>query len=288
MKDIHSATIAGGSKLLLVKGKGWRDSYLKTIVLPFINGDVPPDSSKIASSHAADCWIVPAGNISVFVKFFHFRHFTDRFHIVRKTRARRAWEGSILLEKSGFHTPELIAQVDVIKNLQIQKNFLITEYITPSLRVTEHIKTLAKKEPSSEDLTRKRNFLTALGRLIGRLHNAGIYHGDLRSGNILMKHPDNAPLFYFIDNERNRYFSKGIPSRLREKNLTQINMIVTPQLTFSDRLRFFEAYIAENPELKPVTKDWVRRVFIKTRLRLRKKHPAIWESRKRTKIKKDV
>lgn len=276
MKDINSVTIAGGSKLLLVKGKGWRDSYLKTIVLPFINGDVPPDSCKIASSHAADCWIVPAGNMSVFIKFFHFRRFTDRFHVVRKTRAGRAWEGSILLEKSGFHTPELIAQGDVIKKLQIQKSFLITEYITPSLRVTEYIKTPAETDQFTEYLTKKRKFLTALGSLIGRLHNAGIFHGDLRSGNILMKQPDNAPLFYFIDNERNRYFSKGIPSRLREKNLVQINMIVTPQLTFSDRLRFFEAYIAENPELKPRAKDWIRRVFIITRRRLREKHPAIW------------
>ena len=276
MQDIHSAIITGGNKLLLEKGKGWRDSYLETIVLPFIHGDVPPDSSKIASSRTADCWIVSAGGVSLFIKFFHFRHVTDRFYMVRKTRARRAWEGSILLEKMGFRAPELIAQGDVIKKFQIQKSFLITEYLAPSIRVTEYMKTLAETDQSPEDLTRKRDCLTALGRLIGRLHNVGIFHGDLRSGNILIKQPDKVPLFYFIDNERNRYFSRGIPSRLREKNLVQINMIVTPQLTFSDRLRFFEAYIAENPELKPRAKDWIRRVFMKTRRRLWKKHPAIW------------
>jgi serine/threonine protein kinase len=276
MQNIHSAIISGGNKLLLAKGKGWRDSYLKTIILPFLNGNVPPDSNKIASSSSADCWIVSANGVSLFIKFFHPRRFTDRFHVVRKTRAGRAWEGGILLEERGFGTPELIAQGDVIKKLQIQKSFLITEYVTPSLRVTEYIKTPSETDQFPEYLTRKRKSLTALGSLIGRMHNAGIFHGDLRSGNILMKHPDNAPLFYFIDNERNRYFSKGIPSRLREKNLVQINMIVTPQLTFTDRLRFFEAYIAENPELKPRAKEWIRRIFIKTRRRLREKHPAIW------------
>lgn len=277
MQDMYSATISGGNRLYLAKGQKWEDAYLETIVLPFINSDVPPNSHKIASSQAADCWITSAGDISLFIKFFHLRHFTDRFHHVRKTRARRAWEGGILLEKMGFRTPGLIAQGDVIKNFRIQKSFLITELITPSLRVTEYMKALADTGQSAQEVTRKRNFLAALGGLIGRMHHAGIFHGDLRSGNILMKDSDNTPVFYFIDNERNRYFSRGIPSRLREKNLVQINMIVTPQLTFSDRLRFFEAYIAENPDLKPRAKDWIRRVFMKTKGRLRKKHPTIWK-----------
>ncbi len=123
---------------------------------------------------------------------------------------------------------------------------------------------------------KKRTFIQTIGQLIGRLHKQGIFHGDMRPGNILVKRSPKELLSYFIDNERNRYFPKGIPQRLREKNLIQINMTVLPAITFPDRLRFFKAYLNENPELKPYAKDLTRKIFLRTRERLQKRIPGIW------------
>jgi hypothetical protein len=48
-------------------------------------------------------------------------------------------------------------------------------------------------------------------------------------------------IFYFVDNERNTLFKK-IPRRLIRKNLVQINMLQSANVSRQDRLRFFRAY----------------------------------------------
>jgi len=50
-----------------------------------------------------------------------------------------------------------------------------------------------------------------------------------------------------------------------------------PQITSADRLRFFMAYLSENPKLYPAAKDLIRKVHLKTKKRLSKKIPGIWE-----------
>jgi hypothetical protein len=53
-------------------------------------------------------------------------------------------------------------------------------------------------------------------------------------------------------------------------------MIVMPQITFSDRLRFFRAYLSENQELEQNAQQWMRNVFLKTRERLQDNFPGVW------------
>jgi serine/threonine protein kinase len=94
---------------------------------------------------------------------------------------------------------------------------------------------------TGEWLVRKRAIIKRLGEEVGRLHQAGIVHGDLRLSNVLVKETGNRISFYFIDNERNRSY-KEIPVRLIEKNLVQLGMISLSLVSPQDRLRFFRAY----------------------------------------------
>lgn len=64
-------------------------------------------------------------------------------------------------------------------------------------------------------------FVYDLGRTIGRLHESGFCHGDLRWRNILTRN-DAGWRFYFIDNDRTVRYRAGIPLRGRIKNLSQI------------------------------------------------------------------
>ena len=72
------------------------------------------------------------------------------------------------------------------------------------------------------------------------MHKLGIFHGDLRAGNILLQHNDQRRCFFLIDNERTRQFT-AIPLRLIIKNLVQLNMVQTG-ITNTDRMRFLKAY----------------------------------------------
>ncbi len=267
-------SLEGGRKLFLRKGYGWQDSYLEKIIQPLISDSLPQNAQYVASSQNTKCWNVPVEDSSLFIKIFNFGDIFDRLFLLKKSRSLRAWEGSMLLLERGFSTPTLVAQGDITERFLLKKTFLITNALKGSLSVYEYLDTFFK-ERSAKVIQKKRNFIIKMGRLIGRLHKAGIFHGDLRPGNILIVHSDNNSIFYFIDNERNRGFSKGIPQRLREKNLVQINMILMPQITFSDRMRFFKAYLIENPELESTAKHLIRRICLKTKKRLSKKISGI-------------
>jgi hypothetical protein len=194
------------------------------------------------------------------------------------SRARRAClNGEELIER-GFNTPTMLALGEKTVAGFATDNFLITEYLPDSMGIYSLIKSQFSLPLKHEDIQLKRSTLRNLGRYIGALHAKGFVHGDLRMDNIIVTelNPDKVK-FYLIDNERNKFFHRDIPERLRLKNLVQVNMIVLPQITFTDRLRFFKAYLEKNPELKSVSRYWIRRVFLKTKKRLQKIIPDIWQ-----------
>ncbi|OGW37307.1 MAG: hypothetical protein A2Y97_09050 [Nitrospirae bacterium RBG_13_39_12] len=275
MENKYYFPLSKDKKLFLIKGKGWKESYFDKIIKPLLKDESPLNAQQIDSSPNSKCWNVYMEDSSLFIKIFSFRNIFDRLSFFKKSRSTRAWQGGMLLLKNGFSTPDLIARGDILKRFWVQKTFLITQALNKSSNIYDYINILFNGR-SFETIQKKREFIITIGRLIGRLHKTGIFHGDLRPGNILINHLDNKILFHFIDNERNKYFPEGIPDRLREKNLVQINMIVTPLITFTDRLRFFKEYLNENTELKPYAKDLTRKIFLKTRKRLQKLIPEIW------------
>ena len=115
----------------------------------------------------------------------------------------------------------------------------------------------------------RRQLLHVLGEAVGRMHRAGIVHGDLRPGNILARKSDGRWEVFFIDNERTKKWP-FLPNRLRLKNLVQINMLPS-DVSKTDRLRFFHAYLLLNPSVRPRYKEWARKAMSITRRRFQQK-----------------
>jgi serine/threonine protein kinase len=267
----------GGNRIYVRKSSLGEEFCFEKIVLPVLDGEALPHAEQLMSSGNAKCWIVHAEGAHFFIKVFQPRGYLDKVRFVRKSRSLRAWEGGMLLLRNGFFAPDLIAQGEIVRRACIVQSFLVTRALMKGNSTYEHFNAFYHKR-TREAIQKKRIFIKTMGTVIGRLHRAGICHGDLRPGNIIIVDSGKEMVPYLIDNERNRYFPSGIPRRLREKNLVQINMIVMPQITFADRLRFFKAYIDENPELIPIARDLIRSVFLRTRKRLQKKIPGVWES----------
>ena len=118
-------------------------------------------------------------------------------------------------------------------------------------------------ERTKENL--KKSFIEAFGQEIGKLHAKGIFHGDLRLGNVLAQEKENDWQFFYLDNERTRKFNK-IPDRLRIKNLVQINMHRTETITDADRELFYEIYI----KINQIEYNLAKKVIQKTNSRLSK------------------
>lgn len=116
----------------------------------------------------------------------------------------------------------------------------------------------------------KRRLMTALGAEVAKLHNAGIAHGDLRPDNVLLSCRSPDPRFCFIDNERNRRYRWHMPLRALVKNLTQLNMIWSEDLSASYRMRFIKSYLQTIDRRLP-EKRLIRRVHSLAQRRLRGK-----------------
>jgi predicted unusual protein kinase regulating ubiquinone biosynthesis (AarF/ABC1/UbiB family) len=105
------------------------------------------------------------------------------------------------------------------------------------------------------------------------MHALGIFHGDLRWGNILVDNSGSKRIrFAFIDNERTKHFS-WLPNRYRLKNLVQLNMVQAGlNVSNADRMRFFKSYLAHNQNLIPQREKWIRRILEKTAWRFARKN----------------
>jgi len=206
----------------------------------------------------------------IYFKQYLFRSNWDFIkHLVRSSRARRAFKASLILEKNGFETPVIIAVGERKNSFLDRENFLVTLEVEGAKQIYQFIPDKTD-DLTKEQLKAKRRLLRDFGQTVGRMHAAGIFHGDLRLGNILAKEENNGWHFFLIDNERTRKFRR-LPSRLRLKNLVQVNMLNSDGITKTDRMRFFKSYLQKNVDIQDIYKKLTNKVDNKTRERLRTK-----------------
>lgn len=206
----------------------------------------------------------------IYFKQYLYRSTLDFIkHLVRPSRAKRAFKATLMLEQNGFEAPVVVAMGECKSSFLDREYFLLTVEVEDAKQIKQLI------PESLENFTKKqlhdmRELIRTFGNTVGRMHAAGIFHGDLRLGNILARQEKNGWHFFLIDNERTRKFRR-LPARLRLKNLVQANILISDCVTKTDRMRFFKAYLRENSRIQSVRNWWVKKVNSKTNYRLKKR-----------------
>lgn len=201
----------------------------------------------------------------LYVKQYLYRSVVDFLkHIVRPSRAARSLKASQMLSAENLLCPEVIAMGQLRKGPFVAKNFLVTRSVENAPNLTTWIAEVT-------DLKTKRQFIRQLAETIGKMHAANISHGDLRTGNILVKPTGDGWDLYLLDNERTVKYN-NLPDKLRFKNLVQLNMLTDKNLTNTDRIRFYKTYLQQNQQAIPNPKELARRVTTRTKERLKKKN----------------
>lgn len=189
-------------------------------------------------------------------------------HMFRASRAKRALNASVMLRQNRIYTPGVLGLFERMAGPFRIENILLTEDVENARSLATLLENMA--DSSDEDtLTDKHSLITAFARAVGQMHAKGIFHGDLRLGNVLAVKKDRDWRFFLLDNERTRKFLR-LPARLRVKNLVQVNMFRCG-ISNSDRMRFFEAYLKGDPSAARKRKQWIARVYSRTESRLRRK-----------------
>ncbi len=206
---------------------------------------------------------------SMYLKHYLCRSVPDFIkHLFRPSRARRAFNASLMLRQNGFEAPAVVGLFERRFGPFCTENSLLTKEVEEGCSLVDVLNDLCQ-DSSPDALTDKRSLIRAFAETVGRMHARGIFHGDLRLGNVLVVQQGQDWHFFFIDNERTQQYHH-LPSRLRLKNLVQVNLFIHG-ITNTDRLRFFTEYLAVNPSIQRRYRRWAEKIITKTNERLSRK-----------------
>ena len=88
----------------------------------------------------------------------------------------------------------------------------------------------------------RRRLLHESADWLARLHQSGVYHGDVKGINVLVDTKQRRWSFHLIDTDRCRFFDQPVDERRRIKNLAQLAASIPVVVTKTDRLRWFRRY----------------------------------------------
>lgn len=192
---------------------------------------------------------------------------------LRGSRAFRAWKAGEMLERHGICAPSVIAVGEKRRLGLLTESFLVTLPLDAS-PLTEIFLPVG-------NFRVKRKMVRKLGREVGRMHGIGIIHGDLIPGNIFVKTNKGGHSICLLDNESTRKVAEvNINDRI--KNLVQLNRVILPRITAADRVRFFDAYLKENPSLNTSRDELLRKIGEVTSERVMRHRGIPLEDRKKT------
>ena len=161
--------------------------------------------------------------------------------IGRASPALRAWRAAEALEARGFAVPDRIVAVEHRTAGILRRSFLVTREVPDAVTADQRWTAMLHEAPGPTRRRARRALARALGALFRRLHDAGVYHSDLKDVNVLVRGPGDRPECVLLDLEC--VHLAAVPFRRRVKNLMQLDRTLGRLATRADRVRVLHAYL---------------------------------------------
>jgi Glycosyl transferase family 2/Lipopolysaccharide kinase (Kdo/WaaP) family len=178
----------------------------------------------------------------------------------RASPARGAWRGARAVAARGFAAPEPVAAIERWQVGVLRASFFVTREVRDAVTADVRWRQILAEPDAARRRGARRIFAQRLGDLFRRLHEAGVYHNDLKDVNVMVCGPADAPTFVLLDLEHVRVVPR-LGRRRRRKNLVQIERTLGRLASSSDRQRFLAAYLGSG------TNRTARRVWAETIVR---------------------
>jgi len=238
------------------------------------------------------------GGASVAVKEFPSRGLLYALSsLVRRHRGREAWMAAHALLLRGVETPLPLALVEERRWGLVFASAVLSRWLSPAedahlfadRRFAQGRDTAPEgpakgpwgEGPARAPLGHRGEALAvrAFARFVARLHEEGIYHGDLKLPNFLVVDGTGGapPSFALLDLDAVKEIGVALSTRRRAKNLAQIEdytRYYLPQVKRTHRARFLAEYarsFADARAIAPLVEEhvrfrWARREAVKARL----------------------
>jgi tRNA A-37 threonylcarbamoyl transferase component Bud32 len=166
---------------------------------------------------------------------------------VRPSKARREYECALEAAARGIPTAVPVAWGQQRGLWSKGQSVLITR----SLENTQPLHLFVYHQlpllPARRQAQLRQRLADALGRLMARLHEAGIRHDDLHAGNLLLRvYADDRVELFLID-LTDVHFGSALSWRQSFNNLVVLNHWFAIQASRADRLRFWRSYVGARP-----------------------------------------
>jgi len=182
----------------------------------------------------------------LYVKEFIYAGLWNR---LRKTLAMsgglRAWHNGNALKARGVPTCDFLGLVEESRGLLKTRSFLVMSELEGVTAIDGFIYSNILEAPFN---VRKR-FARCAAEYVALLHRKGVFHGDLKASNILVReagagreHPGGWEMF--VVDPGSVSFPRRITLEQRALNLAQLNSSLRMSVTKADRMRFFRRYLA--------------------------------------------
>jgi tRNA A-37 threonylcarbamoyl transferase component Bud32 len=172
------------------------------------------------------------GGVRLVLRRLNYGRFRHRLRdFFRPSRAQRAFAASLGFERAGVTTPRALAAAEVRSLRWPKRAYLITEEVTDA-------KTLCAVRREVCGIPRQ--LVHHLAKLIGRMHEAGFSHRDLKHSNVLID-PNLQP--FLIDLDGVRRYSK-LPAERAIKDLAVFSreLRARPRMLLWAGARFLKHY----------------------------------------------
>lgn len=212
----------------------------------------------------------PDPDKSLYLKLFLPRDCWERYKaLIRPSRARRTLQANRTLTGLGFQTKDIIGLAEYRRYGMITQSLLVSRAL-PGIHEVRSV----LREPDHgfrNNSQARRALIRQLGAELGAWHKAGLYHGDLRLSNLMVRFDAGISRFFWMDNERTRRF-RALPRTRRLRNLVQV--IMDPGVfSRTDMMRLWLSYKEAAEFHDPNEKDFLRTVIRRTRER---QHQRNW------------
>jgi serine/threonine protein kinase len=186
--------------------------------------------------------LVTTGGEKVCVKQFRYPRWIDRLkENFRPSKGLKAWIAGNGLRVRGVPSLKVMAYAESRNGFGVREGFLLMEASEGGQELDRYLLN------GFGDFRKKRLFIRSFARWLSRLHEMDLYHGDMKTCNILVSEDGEGWRFDLLDLEDveldERVDEKGL-----FKNFLQLNTSTPGSITHTDRIRFYREY----QRLRPV------------------------------------
>jgi tRNA A-37 threonylcarbamoyl transferase component Bud32 len=207
-----------------------------------------PGRRMIKNSNTTSSCILPtmiAGETAgIFIKRYNYQSALYALkYLVRTSRGKRTWKAAHALLVRGVPTPEPVAYGEKRRARMLRESFFVTRALARAIPLSA---LLAEAGPGARGRhpVDKADVVRRTALLVRMMHERGIWHRDLKAGNILVElMPGGGMQLYLTDLDGIRVKETVRPAE-RIRDLARLNrsLITSPALSVRDRHCFLQWY----------------------------------------------